>query len=287
MSLNMFLKGIAEEFSGKEFTTKDLMEFVTGSQETCPVFSVEPKQDKDVSVEFVSVLDNENDSDTYLIEPLCKEMLSLDLETKPIKEIISEDEINKQIDFYKKSLKIAGERINNKKKSKSLKDVIGKEYEEHRKRIWEFAGFSVDKNKNGSAFNVDWSIYYNDKLVAIEEDKGHYVDSCFLERCIGSFIKTINNFNKKDEKCPYLILSSFTKYSKYEEKLKEGMGIFKKKFCKILKEKIKYNYLNNNDRFSKDLWFQSTHEDINNPYEVYNDKELIKQDIEFMLSLKN
>ena len=63
MSLNMFLKGIAEEFSGKEFTTKDLMEFITGSQETCPVFSVEPKQDKDVSVEFVSVLDNENDSD--------------------------------------------------------------------------------------------------------------------------------------------------------------------------------------------------------------------------------
>jgi hypothetical protein len=82
----MFLKGIAEEFSGKEFTTKDLIEFITGSQETCPVFSVEPKQDKDVSVEFVSELDNKNNSDTDLIEPLCKDMLSLDLESKPIKE---------------------------------------------------------------------------------------------------------------------------------------------------------------------------------------------------------
>ena len=40
MSLNMFLKGIAEAFSGKEFTAKDLIEFVTRkdvvSSPTCP-----------------------------------------------------------------------------------------------------------------------------------------------------------------------------------------------------------------------------------------------------------
>jgi len=30
MSLNLFLNSIAEEFSGREFTSKDLLEFVTG-----------------------------------------------------------------------------------------------------------------------------------------------------------------------------------------------------------------------------------------------------------------
>src|SRR6056300_739678 len=94
------------------------------------------------------------------------------------------EDINAKVQVYKNSLKLAGENINQIKQSKSLKDVVGKQYEQHRKRIWEEFGFTVDKNRNGSAFDVDWSIYFNGKLVALEEDKGHYVDSCFLERCL-------------------------------------------------------------------------------------------------------
>ena len=75
--------------------------------------------------------------------------------------------------FYKDSLKEAGENINQVKKGRSLKDVVGKEYENHRKRVWEYMGFTVDKDRNGAAFDVDQAVYHNGKLVALEEDKGH------------------------------------------------------------------------------------------------------------------
>lgn len=196
------------------------------------------------------------------------------------------EDINAEVQFYKNSLKKAGENINRKKNFKSLKDVVGKEYEEHRKRVWEHLGYQVDKEKNGAAFDVDWAIYLNEKLVALEEDKGHYVDSCFLERCSFSFLKTINNFNKKDEDIPKLILSCFTKYSRYTEKLEESLEITKEEICNIFKEKFKYTYINYNDRFPKDVWFNQNEENINNPYEIYQEDELIKDDIRFMLSLK-
>lgn len=196
------------------------------------------------------------------------------------------EDINVKLQFYKNSLKTAGENINSNKKIKSLKDVVGKEYEEHRKRVWEYLGYQVDKKKNGAAFDVDWAIYFNGKLVALEEDKGHYVDSCFLERGLFSFMKTINNFNKKGEDIPKLILSSFTKYSKYSEKIEESLEIAKEGICDIFKGKFKYTYLNSNDRFSRDVWFHQNEENINNPYEIYQNDKLIKEDIRFMLSLK-
>ena len=195
-------------------------------------------------------------------------------------------DINANVQFYKDSLIKAGHNINENKKYKALKDVIGKEYEEHRKRVWEHLGYRVDKKKNGAAFDVDWAIYYNEKLVALEEDKGHYVDSCFLERCLTSFLKTINNFKKKGEDIPKLILSSFTKYLRYTEKIEESLEITKEEICNIFKEKFKYTYLNNNDRFPRNIWFHQNEENINNPYEIYQNDELIKEDIQFMLSLK-
>lgn len=195
-----------------------------------------------------------------------------------------EKDINAYVQFYKNSLKLAGENINQIKQSKSLKDVVGYQYEQHRKRIWEEFGFTVDKNRNGSAFDVDWSIYFNGKLVALEEDKGHYVDSCFLERCLGSFLKTINNFHKKEMDCPFLILSSFTKYSQYDKKLEEQLDIIKEELTTILRDKMNYQYLNTNDRFSK--WFRQDKDSVYNPYEEYQNDELIMKDIEFMLSLK-
>ena len=197
------------------------------------------------------------------------------------------DNMNEYLRFYKMSLTRAGDEINTKKQTKALKDVVGKEYEEHRKRVWEYFGFVVDKDKNDSAFDVDWSIYYNDKLVALEEDKGHYVDSCFLERCLGSFAKTINNYSKKGNDSPNLILSSFTKYSKYDEKLEEELDILKPELSTILKQKMKYQYLNICDRYNKKLWFQQTSDCVNNPYDLYQNEGLIRNDIQFMLSLKD
>jgi len=196
------------------------------------------------------------------------------------------DDISQSVQFYKESLKQAGENINNEKQYKALKDVIGKEYEGHRKRVWENLGFTVDKKRNGAAFNVDWTVYFHGKLVALEEDKGHYVDSCFLERCLTSFLKTIHNLQKEGKSVPKLILSSFTKYNLYDKKLVEELEIIKEDLCEILKKQTHYNYLNHNDRFKKNQWFKSEERDNDNPYELHQDDELIKDDILFMLSLK-
>ena len=103
---------------------------------------------------------------------------------------------NKAIEFYKQSLKKADNEVKTLNKNKALKDCVGKAYENHRKRVWEYFGFKVSKDKYDAHFDVDWSITYNGVLIALEEDKGHYVDSCFLERALTGFCKTVNTYKK-------------------------------------------------------------------------------------------
>ena len=52
------------------------------------------------------------------------------------------------------------------------------------------------------------------------------------------------------------------------------------------KKQTHYKYLNHNDRFNKKQWFKQDSSNIDNPYELYQNDELIKEDIRFMLSLK-
>ena len=102
------------------------------------------------------------------------------------------------IEYYKESLVLAEteiETIHN--TGKALKDVIGIAYEKHRERIWKYFGFEVSKEKNDAMFDIDWCIKYKGELIAFEEDKGHYIDSCFLERALCGFSKTVNIYIKK------------------------------------------------------------------------------------------
>ena len=117
---------------------------------------------------------------------------------------------------------------------KALKDIVGEEFETHRKRIWEYFGFSVTKDKHNACFSVDWTIKNKKgEIVAFEEDKGHYLDSCFMERALTGFAKTINSYVKNDTKIPHLLIHSFTKYSKFEEKKLEDIET-RKEFREIL-----------------------------------------------------
>ena len=61
---------------------------------------------------------------------------------------------------------------------KAGKDIVGKNYEDFRKDFWESHGFEVSQQKKlFGIFDVDTLVYKNGELVAIEEDKGHYVVS--------------------------------------------------------------------------------------------------------------
>jgi hypothetical protein len=198
--------------------------------------------------------------------------------------VVSE-EFNLHLQYYKNSLTQAGNIVNEKKKNTALKDAVGFGYEDHRKRVWENLGFTVDKNKNNASFDVDWAIYYQGKLVALEEDKGHYVDSCFFGRCIHGFIGTIRN---KGENVPKLILSSFTKYNLHMDKKEKSLELYRGDLVGKFRENYTYNYLNDFDRIRTPpkKWFSSAVDCNHNPYEEYQNDNLITEDIEFMLSLK-
>lgn len=197
--------------------------------------------------------------------------------------MIDVDLNNPDIVYYLESLRIANDNINKRKQEISLKDVVGFEFEQHRKRLYEYFGYIVDKKKNYAEFNVDWSIYYNGNLVGIEEDKGHYVDSCFLDRSLTSYAKTILIYIKNGIKCPKFILHSFTKYNLYKDKCEN--------FYKILRDDIKDQMLNNmvyttvtlTDRIDRNKWYNM--QDDNNSYIELYELDLIKEDIRMIRSL--
>jgi hypothetical protein len=186
------------------------------------------------------------------------------------------------INYYKQSLQDADNEIKTEKeKGKALKDIVGKAYENHRKRVWEHFGFDVSKNKHNALFDIDWSISYKGKLIAMEEDKGHYLDSCFLERALTGFAKTVNSYQKSGTVVPTLIIHSFAKYSKFDDKKMEDLDTRKPAIADELLKKIVYTTMTKCDRLPKHKWFS----DNDNCYYDNADDELIIQDIAFIQTL--
>lgn len=193
------------------------------------------------------------------------------------------EELNNDIQFYKESLEQAENYIQNEHKTgKAVKDIVGKAYETHRKRVWNHFGFDVSKERYGAMFNVDWSITYQGILIAFEEDKGHYMDSCFMERALTGFSKTVNIYQKKGKPIPVLILHSFTRYNKFSDKLEEDMDTRKAEIRDEIKKKIVYTTLVECDRLPKNRWFSK---ELYNCYSINATDELIIKDIKFIRSL--
>jgi hypothetical protein len=185
--------------------------------------------------------------------------------------------------YYRRSLQEADSEIRTEYETgKALKDIIGLAFESHRKRIWEYFGFEVSKDRHFAMFDVDWSITYNGTLVAFEESKGHYVDSCFMERALTGFCKTVNTYQKLDRQVPVLILHSFTRYNKFNEKLVEDMDTRKEFIRDEILKKMVYTTLVDCDRLSKKRWFSKDN------FECYSSNasdDLIIRDIGFIRSL--
>lgn len=194
--------------------------------------------------------------------------------------------IYKHTNFYRQSLHLADQEVKVRVVTNgiALKDVVGAAFENHRKRIWEYFGCTVSKERFGAMFDVDWSIKYGDRLIAFEEDKGHYLDSCFAERAIVGFTKTVNAFLKEKKEVPRLILHSFTRYSKFNEKLEDDMETRKPEIVNELKKKLVYNTLVSRGRLPKTEWFNQSE----NRFDCYLsnvEDNLIIEDIVFIQSL--
>lgn len=180
--------------------------------------------------------------------------------------------------YYKNSLLEAEKDI--KESKKALKDTVGLAFENHRKRIWTYFGFSVTKSKLSS---LDWDIYYNGKLVALEEDKGHYLDACFLERALSGLAKTVLRFQKKQEDIPIFVIHSFAKNNRFDEKVLEDLETRKDCISNEIKKKLVYTTLTDRNRLPRDKWFPK----VDNCYTRYANNQNIIKDIEFIISLRH
>ena len=136
---------------------------------------------------------------------------------------------------------------------KAGKDIIGKQYELFRKTYYNEIGFETGSGRNlfGSSYNCDTVVKKGNDIVIIEEDKGNYVDSCFLGRAIQNAAQVFNVCIKKGINIPYFVISSSTKYNKYDEIYSEKIETIREDLVHILNEKFIYLPLCEHDRKQK------------------------------------
>lgn len=142
-------------------------------------------------------------------------------------------------------------------KNKALKDVVGDFYEKHIKRIYlYYTKLKITNDYNNFGFNPDCCMIDNNmNIKLVTEIKGHYLDSCFLERALVGIVKTINILNKKNKEIPYFEIHSFTTYKLFYKKLVEFKDIINDKLSSILDDKLIYTTICSQDRLNKKLWF--------------------------------
>ena len=163
--------------------------------------------------------------------------------------------------------------------SKAKKDIVGARYEEHRESVIKSAkhldvatkeevkGFKKLYDGN---FDADKYIVHREtrRLLAVEEDKGHYVDKCFLKRAMENALETFATSIEKDLEVPYFILNCPTKYSKYEEVFKRKLKLIHPKYVECFKEKFIYLPLCQHDRVRASKYLKPN---VENPFTLDDD----------------
>jgi hypothetical protein len=199
--------------------------------------------------------------------------------------------INEYLDSYDSFCDKAIEISNSEKKA--LKDVVGNQYEKHRRLVWESMGFDWRRKLPKSAFTADGYIYGdNGKLLVVEEAKGHYVDSCFLERALTGFVKQIKAFlddGWTEKEMPYFVLTSSATFNGYEKKFEQYIDIFldANPLKQILRKKVRYFAVSPHDRLDRSAsghgWLQTTNRPVHRTPET---KALVKKELKFMEGLQ-
>jgi len=199
-------------------------------------------------------------------------------------------------DFYKK----INEKFNSyykdtweecEKGNKAKKDIVGTRYEKFKVEwvksyshldVATPAEISKIKKDFGGTFNAD--IYIVDKktreLLALEEDKGHYVDKCFLKRALMNAVDTIVASSKNNKTPPKFILSSPTSYAKVSEILDSLSEPLKKKHYNSLKNSFIYAPLCQHGRVQRNKYLKSSE----NPFKL--DEDLCYNQHRFYMNLQ-
>jgi len=145
-----------------------------------------------------------------------------------------------------------------KEKKKALKDIVGAQYNEMRAKFWESQGFEVKKEFIHCGVKCDLGIFWNGKLVVVEEDKGSYLDKTFLARAISDAADIFYDaIEKKLSDVPNFLVSSPTTYTNYQEVLEIKFKPFQSAVSKLMNEKFLYMPLSNSNRVPQEKYFKT------------------------------
>ena len=144
---------------------------------------------------------------------------------------------------------------------KAGKDIVGEEYETMRKKYWNNLNLSA-KSENIGGYDADLVVRdKNNTIIAIEEDKAHYVDSCFLDRFMMNAARVFKHYmdkNKTNDEIPPIILSCMTTYKRFDEKFKANKSLFSPRIQQLMDEKVKYLPMCENDRIRAAKYFKTS-----------------------------
>tara|TARA_Y100000591_G_C21839887_1_gene704929 strand:+ start:1162 stop:1800 length:639 start_codon:yes stop_codon:yes gene_type:complete len=201
-----------------------------------------------------------------------------------------EHDIAAEMEFYKQSLREAEEEVVIQKRSgKAKKDIVGAEFESHRKRVWEHFGFTVETNtsKYGGDWNVDCNVFWKGKLILMEEDKAHYADKCMTDRAILDFINTIKNiwFGDEEKEIPVFLFHSFTKFPDFNHLLNKQIRGLSEDLKNIIVKNIHYTTITSKNRLKDKEWVGNKKCERVDSYTHFSEDELIVKDIMFIKSL--
>ena len=166
---------------------------------------------------------------------------------------------------------------------KAGKDIVGEEYELMRKKFWTQQGFEA-KSENIAGYDADLVVRTKTgRIAVIEEDKAHYVDSCFLDRFVmnaGRVLQHYIDLEVLEEDIPFVSLSCMTTYKLFQQKLNDNMRMFSTELQEMMNKKVKYFPMCSHDRVRKGKYFKS--EEVSFDFS----DELIQEQIDFVSSLQ-
>jgi len=167
---------------------------------------------------------------------------------------------------------------------KAAKDIVGEQYETFRAEVYKNYGFDVVKDKKKKTiggYDADLVIEMNGEVVIIEEAKGHYVDSCFLQRAVMSYAKVIKTYLSQDMIPPYFVLSCPTKMNNFSEVFEDLVTLFRDDIRHYLKTKFTYLPVCAHGRVTRRKYYANEE----NCFTL--NEELVQQQLSFLEGMKN
>jgi hypothetical protein len=167
----------------------------------------------------------------------------------------------------------------------SGKDIVGKNFEYFNKSlytIFDLPIFEESKKILNTEFNPDVVIGEYSRIIVVEEDKGHYLDSTFMKRAMANAGEIIFECIERNYTIPYIIITCPTTYNRYDVIFNKQIRLFNNDIREVMKEKLIYQPLCLNDRVPDSKYFTYGGE---SPFKL--NQELVEKRINFIYKIKN